>query len=178
MRCPACAHPESKVVDSRTARDAAAVRRRRECERCGRRFTTHERPEEEMPLVVKKDGRREPYDRHKVVSGMRRACEKRPVPAAMLDRIADQLERMLVDSGEREVESRRVGEWVMERLREIDGVAYVRFASVYRQFKDISEFMDELRGLLDSRGLPLDVAIGGRLPGDAGGSTDRRGGGK
>ena len=151
MRCPACAHEESKVVDSRTARDGAAIRRRRECLQCGRRFTTYERAEDELPLVVKKDGRREPFDRHKVVSGMRRACEKRPVPLAVLERTADQFERTLVESGDREIESRRIGEWVMDRLREIDGVAYVRFASVYRQFRDVSDFLEELKDLLHAR---------------------------
>lgn len=153
MRCPACSHEESKVVDSRTARDGAAIRRRRECLRCGRRFTTYERAEDELPLVVKKDGRREPFDRHKVIGGMRRACEKRPVPLSVLERTADALERMLVESGDREIESRRIGEWVMERLRELDGVAYVRFASVYREFKDVGEFFDALRSMLDRRGI-------------------------
>jgi transcriptional repressor NrdR len=174
MRCPACAHEESKVVDSRTARDGAAIRRRRECLQCGRRFTTYERAEDELPAVVKKDGRREPYDRHKVVSGMRRACEKRPVPLAVLERTADQLERMLVESGEREIESRRIGEWVMERLREIDGVAYVRFSSVYREFKDVGEFFDALRIMLERRGIPLPSDV---LPRPDGGRGEPRGGG-
>ncbi len=151
-----------------------AVRRRRECAGCHHRYTTYEFVEQTPALVVKKDGRREPYDRHKVVSGMRRACEKRPVPLAVLERTADQLERMLVESGEREIESRRIGEWVMERLREIDGVAYVRFSSVYREFKDVGEFFDALRSMLERRGIPL--------PGDAlvrpeGGRNEPRGGG-
>lgn len=162
MRCPACNHEESKVVDSRTARDGAAIRRRRECLRCGRRFTTYERAEDELPLVVKKDGRREPFDRHKVVGGMRRACEKRPVPLPVLERTADALERMLVESGEREIESRRIGEWVMERLRELDGVAYVRFASVYREFKDVGEFFEALRSMLERRGISPPAALAGR----------------
>jgi len=162
MRCPACGHEESKVVDSRTARDGAAIRRRRECLQCGRRFTTYERAEDELPLVVKKDGRREPFDRHKVVGGMRRACEKRPVPLPVLERTADALERMLVESGEREIESRRIGEWVMERLRELDGVAYVRFASVYREFKDVGEFFDALRSMLERRGIAPPAELLGR----------------
>jgi transcriptional repressor NrdR len=174
MRCPACGHEESKVVDSRTARDGAAIRRRRECLQCGRRFTTYERAEDELPLVVKKDGRREPFDRHKVIAGMRRACEKRPVPLAVLERTGDQLERMLVESGEREIESRRVGEWVMDRLREIDGVAYVRFASVYREFKDVGEFFEALRAMLERRGIamPADMTLRPEP-----GRTEPRGGG-
>lgn len=173
MRCPACSHEESKVVDSRTARDGAAIRRRRECLQCGRRFTTYERSEDELPLVVKKDGRREPFDRHKVIGGMRRACEKRPVPLPVLERTADALERMLVESSDREIESRRIGEWVMERLRELDGVAYVRFASVYREFKDVGEFFDALRNMLERRGMSLPTEL---LPRGEGG-RDPRGGG-
>ena len=162
-------------MDSRTARDGAAIRRRRECLQCGRRFTTYERTEEELPLVVKKDGRREPFDRHKVVSGMRRACEKRPVPLAVLERTADQFERTLVESGDREIESRRIGEWVMDRLREIDGVAYVRFASVYREFKDVGEFFEALRTMLERRGISLPGDLqGGRSDG---GRFEPRGGG-
>lgn len=172
MRCPACSQTGSKVVDSRMTRDGSSVRRRRECESCGRRFTTYERPEDELPVVVKKDGRREPYDRHKVVAGMRRACEKRPVSTAALERTADQLERAMIDWGEREVESRRIGEWVMDRLREIDGVAYVRFASVYRRFRDIGEFMNELRGLLDS-GDGAATGVGGERSAGRGGSEGK-----
>jgi transcriptional repressor NrdR len=171
MRCPGCGLAESKVVDSRTARDGAAIRRRRECLGCGRRFTTYERSEEELPAVVKKDGRREGFDRNKVIGGMRRACEKRPIPLADLERIADRLERFLVDGGDREVESRRIGEWVMERLRELDGIAYVRFASVYREFKDVDDFFDALRQMLE-RGTSARLldrgAPGGFPPGGAG----------
>jgi transcriptional repressor NrdR len=176
MRCPACGHEESKVVDSRTARDGAAIRRRRECLLCGRRFTTYERADDELPLVVKKDGRREPFDRHKMIAGMRRACEKRPVPLAVLERTADQLERMLVETGDREIESRRIGEWVMDRLREIDGVAYVRFASVYREFKDVGEFFDTLRNMIERRGVP--APPGGAARPDGGRDEPRGGGGR
>jgi transcriptional repressor NrdR len=130
------------------SKDGFAIRRRRECESCGRRFTTYERVEEVLPMVVKKDGRRESFERAKIISGLKRACEKRPVPAEVVDRIADDIERALMESGEREVKSEFIGEAVMRAHHALDEVAYVRFASVYRSFKDLNEFMDELKDLL------------------------------
>ena len=148
MKCPFCGGLENKVTDSRLSQGDEVIRRRRECEGCGRRFTTYERIELVLPMVVKKDGRREAFDRLKVMAGLRRACEKRPVATEALDAMVDQIERALVESGDKEVDSSVVGEHVMRRLRELDQVAYVRFASVYRSFKDIHEFMDELSHLL------------------------------
>ena len=148
MKCPFCGHPDSKVVDSRPDKGGAAIRRRRECEDCTKRFTTHERIEEMLPLICKKDGRREPFDRLKVISGIKKACEKRPVSIEEIERMADRLETRLQESSEREVPASQVGEWIMKELHDTDEVAYVRFASVYRSFKDISEFMDELQELL------------------------------
>jgi len=148
MKCPFCAHPDSKVVDSRPDKGGAAIRRRRECESCGRRFTTHERIEEMLPLVTKRDGRREPFDRAKIVAGLKKACEKRPVSVETVEQLADRLEMKLQESGEKEVPSTSVGEWIMNELHDIDQVAYVRFASVYRSFRDINEFMSELQELL------------------------------
>ena len=148
MKCPFCGSVDNKVIDSRLSQGDEVTRRRRECERCTRRFTTYERIELVLPMVVKKDGRREAFDRFKVLAGLRRACEKRPVSTEALDALVDQIERALVESGDKEVESSVIGEQVMRRLREIDQVAYVRFASVYRSFKDIHEFMAELSQLL------------------------------
>jgi transcriptional repressor NrdR len=148
MRCPYCASSSNRVIDSRVSRDGFAIRRRRECEECGRRFTTYERVEESLPMIVKKDGSREAFDRLKIINGLKRACEKRPVSADVIERIADQIERQLLESGEREVHSSVIGEGVMAALHRLDEVAYVRFASVYRSFKDINEFMDELKELL------------------------------
>jgi len=148
VKCPFCGHPDSKVVDSRPDKGGAAIRRRRECESCAKRFTTHERVEEMLPLICKKDGRREPFDRLKVVAGIKKACEKRPVSIEEIERMADRLEARLQESSEREVAASQVGEWIMKELHDTDEVAYVRFASVYRSFKDISEFMDELQELL------------------------------
>lgn len=150
MKCPFCGQLDNKVIDSRLSQGGEVTRRRRECDHCGRRYTTYERVEEVLPLVVKKDGRREPFDRMKVIAGLRRACEKRPVSSETLERTVDRIERELVDSGEKEIESSRIGERCMETLREIDQVAYVRFASVYRSFKDIHEFMSALSNLLKS----------------------------
>lgn len=144
MKCPFCGHLESKVTDSRTGTTGDVIRRRRECETCTRRFTTYERVEEVLPLVVKKDGRREPFDRQKVLAGLHRACDKRAVPVARLEQIVDSIERELMDSGEKEVTANLVGEKVMAHLRELDPVAYVRFASVYRQFRDIDELQREI----------------------------------
>ncbi len=151
MKCPNCGHLENKVVDSRLNKECTIIRRRRSCESCGQRFTTYERLEVTMPMLVKKDGRREAYDREKVVSGLKKACEKRPVSMADIDEFVDSLEKKLQDMGEREVPTEWIGEQMMEGLAQLDEVAYVRFASVYRQFKDINEFMDELTGLLDTR---------------------------
>lgn len=147
MKCPFCAHMDSKVTDSRVGAAGDVIRRRRECEQCERRFTTYERVEEVLPLVVKKDGRREVFDRQKVLGGLRRACDKRAVPLATLEQIVDTIERELIDSGDKEVSSEAVGERVMKNLREVDPVAYVRFASVYRQFKDIDELRSEIEQL-------------------------------
>lgn len=148
MKCPFCSFADSKVVDSRPDKDGSTIRRRRECEACGKRFTTHERVEDILPLVQKKDGRREPFDRLKVIAGIQKACEKRPVSVETIERFVDRLESRLQEAGEREVPSTRIGEMVMNELHDIDEVAYVRFASVYRSFKDINEFMDELQDLL------------------------------
>jgi transcriptional repressor NrdR len=151
MKCPFCGGLDNRVTDSRLSQGDEVIRRRRECEGCSRRFTTYERLELVLPLVVKKDGRREPFERTKVMAGLRRACEKRPVATEALDSLVDQLERALVESGDKEIDSSAIGEQVMLRLRELDQVAYVRFASVYRSFKDIHEFMAELSQLLAVR---------------------------
>lgn len=151
MKCPYCGHLDNKVVDSRINKDYTITRRRRLCEDCERRFTTYERLEVTMPMLVKKDGRRETWDRSKVVSGLKKACEKRPVSMEQIEEFVDGLERQLQDMGEREIPVRLVGARVMDSLRQMDDVAYVRFASVYRQFKDLNEFMDELKGLLGTK---------------------------
>ena len=148
MKCPYCGHPESKVIDSRPADENASIRRRRECLSCARRFTTYETVESLPMVVIKKDGSRQSFDRQKMLRGMIRACEKRPVTLAELERIADEIEQELQNSMEREIRTELIGEKVMERLRKVDQVAYVRFASVYRQFKDIDTFMAELNKLL------------------------------
>jgi transcriptional repressor NrdR len=151
MKCPFCHETDNRVIDSRLSKDSHMIRRRRECSRCTRRFTTYERVEEMMPLVVKKDGRRESYDRMKVINGIKRACEKRPVSINTIESIADRIERDLQERGEKEIPSSVIGEATMRELHDIDQVAYVRFASVYRSFKDISEFMVELEELLNER---------------------------
>ncbi|HKQ61544.1 MAG TPA: transcriptional regulator NrdR [Candidatus Polarisedimenticolaceae bacterium] len=151
MKCPFCAHLKDKVVDSRETGSGDAIRRRRECLACGRRFTSYERIEEIPYRVIKKDGRREAFDRSKLLAGLSRACEKRPISSKALTAIADEIEQLVQDAPDREVEARAIGERVMERLRELDKVAYVRFASVYRQFEDVQEFMAELRDLLETR---------------------------
>lgn len=151
MKCPYCGHLENKVIDSRLNKEYTITRRRRACDSCEQRFTTYERLEVMLPMLIKKDGRREGWDRSKVVDGLQKACEKRPVSMANIDSFVDSLERRLQDMGEREISSQQVGEWVMEGLSGLDEVAYVRFASVYRQFKDLNEFMDELKTLLGSR---------------------------
>ncbi len=152
MKCPYCADLDNKVIDSRLSQGGEVTRRRRECARCTRRYTTYERVEESLPLVVKKDGRREPFDHGKLLAGLKKACEKRPVPADAIESIVERIERDLADSGEKEVASTQIGERVMSKLREVDEVAYVRFASVYRSFRDIQEFMDEMTSLLRGKG--------------------------
>ena len=148
MKCPFCGHLDSKVVDSRPAEDGASIRRRRECLACHKRFTTFEVMESLPVVVIKKDGSRQSFDRSKLLNGMIRACEKRPVPVARLEKVAADIEQELQNSMEREISTEVIGERVMEHLRAIDQVAYVRFASVYRQFKDIDNFMEELTKLL------------------------------
>ncbi len=151
MRCPFCAYLEDKVVDSRESRDGDAIRRRRECLRCERRFTSYERIDEIPYMVIKKDERREPFDRTKIMAGLLRACEKRPVPSSKLDAIVNQIEKYVQESPERERPTSKIGEMVMRRLKELDKVAYVRFASVYLEFEDVTEFMHELKTLVRSR---------------------------
>jgi transcriptional repressor NrdR len=152
MKCPFCQTLENKVIDSRLSQDGHVIRRRRECEKCERRFTTYERVEEILPMVVKKDGGREVFDRTKILSGIRKACEKRPVPVTAMEQIVEAIERELHESGEKEVSSSYIGERVMDSLRRVDGVAYVRFASVYRSFRDVNEFLDELKHLTGGQG--------------------------
>jgi transcriptional repressor NrdR len=151
MKCPFCAHLHDKVVDSRESKDGDAIRRRRQCLKCKRRFTSYERIDEIPSVVVKKDGRRERFDRQKVLAGILKACEKRPVSMSQLETIADNAESMVQESSEREVATRVLGEMIMKELRNLDKVAYVRFASVYLDFKDVQEFMSELKDLLKGR---------------------------
>lgn len=151
MKCPFCGHGQDRVADTRETRDGDAIRRRRQCLGCRRRFTTYERSDEIPYMVVKKDGRRERFDRGKVLAGLLRACEKRPVPMQKLEALVDEAEYFVADSPNRERPSKEVGQVIMERLRQLDKVAYVRFASVYLDFKDVREFMDELRNLLGER---------------------------
>ena len=148
MKCPRCGHGDNKVVDSRVGKDGDVIRRRRECLSCRVRFTTYERIEEELPLVVKRDGRREPFDRQKILTGILKACEKRPVSYASIVQVIDALEGEFQGSGEKEISSVQIGERVMAELLKLDDVAYVRFASVYRQFKDISQFVEEIKSLI------------------------------
>ncbi len=148
MRCLFCGHLESKVIDSRSTEEGTTIRRRRECLECGKRFTTYEKIETIPMIVVKKDGLRETWDRDKVLNGILRACEKRPVTLADIEKLIDDIEAKLYNMLEREVTSEKIGEMVMERLKDLDDIAYVRFASVYRQFKDINSFMDELAKII------------------------------
>ena len=148
MKCPFCGYLEDKVVDSRATAEESAVRRRRECLKCGKRFTTYEYIEEVSLLVIKKDGRREPFDRKKVLAGIIRACEKRPISVEKMEGIVTQVERLIQKKSDREVSASRIGELVMDKLKLVDDVAYVRFASVYRQFKDVGQFMVELKDIL------------------------------
>ncbi|MBI3603908.1 MAG: transcriptional repressor NrdR [Nitrospirae bacterium] len=151
MKCPFCDENEDKVVDSRTAREGEVIRRRRECLACKRRYTTYERVEESLPVVVKKDGRREPFDRMKILAGIKKACEKRPISTATIEAVTDQVEKRIQEMSEAEIPSTVIGEEVMKELHQLDQVAYVRFASVYREFKDIDQFMDELKVLARER---------------------------
>ena len=151
MKCPFCGEIENKVIDSRLSKDARMIRRRRECLNCEKRFTTYERVEAVLPMVVKKDGRREPFNHEKIRAGIQKACQKRPISTNMIDDFVDSLGQLFQEGGHREIKSSDIGERVIEKLKEWDDVAYVRFASVYRQFKDINEFMAELKELLDER---------------------------
>ncbi len=151
MKCPFCDELEDKVVDSRMAREGGVIRRRRECLSCKRRYTTYERVEESLPMVVKKDGRREPFDRTKILAGLKKACEKRPISTPTIEAVTDRIEKRVQEMGDTEIRSRTVGEEVMKELHQLDQVAYVRFASVYREFKDIDQFMDELKALAHER---------------------------
>ena len=151
MKCPYCSKIENKVIDSRLSKDGRTIRRRRECLDCARRFTTYERLEEILPMVVKKDGRREPFNRDKIIAGIQMACQKRPVSITKIEDFVDSLEVYFQELGKKEVDSKEVGEKVISSLKDWDEVAYVRFASVYRQFKDINEFMNELEDILKTR---------------------------
>jgi len=151
VKCPFCDELEDKVVDSRMAKEGEVIRRRRECLGCKRRYTTYERVEEILPVVVKKDGRRESFDRTKILSGLKKACEKRPISTATIEAVTDRIEKRIQEMGESEIESRIVGEEVMKELHQLDQIVCVRFASVYREFKDIDQFMDELKSLAQQR---------------------------
>jgi transcriptional repressor NrdR len=151
LKCPFCAHIEDKVVDSRESKEGDVIRRRRECLSCSRRFTSYERIDQIPHLVVKKDGSRERFDREKVMAGLLKACEKRPVATKALEQVVDQVEAMVQESPDREVPADQIGEVLMERLKDLDKVAFVRFASVYRDFKDVDQFMATLKGLLEAR---------------------------
>jgi len=148
MKCPFCSYKEDKVIDSRTTQNGTAIRRRRECLYCGKRFTTYEYIEQVPMMIIKKDGRRQPYDREKILSGIIKACEKRPVSVDKMEEIVSQVERTIQKKSEREISSTKIGELLMEKLKALDDVAYVRFASVYRQFKDLGQFMAELQSIL------------------------------
>jgi transcriptional repressor NrdR len=152
MICPFCAHKEDRVIDSRESKEGDVIRRRRECLKCARRFTTYERSDEIPYMVVKRDGRREKFDRQKILEGLLKACEKRPVPMAKLAEVVDEIESKLADSSDREISTTEVGELLMQRLRILDKIAYVRFASVYRDFQDVEAFLVELKDLLQRRG--------------------------
>ena len=151
MRCPFCGNTNDKVIDSRAGKDSVVIRRRRECLSCNRRFTSYERVDEVLPMVIKKDGRREPYDREKVLKGLNTALKKRPVDVETRENAVNTIERLIIATGQKEISSTQIGEEVMNSLRDIDKVAFVRFASVYREFEDVTEFMDELRTLLRTK---------------------------
>lgn len=152
MKCPYCNSLEDKVIDSRISRDGETIRRRRECLSCQKRFTTHETIEETMPAIIKKDNRREPYDRRKILEGLKKACQKRDISIDKLEEITDRIERSLLERGVKEIPSSEIGEKVMHELHQLDAVAYVRFASVYRSFKDITDFMEEVKAVLKGKG--------------------------
>lgn len=152
MTCPFCGFKEDKVIDSRESKEGDSIRRRRECLDCGRRFTTYERTDEIAYMVVKRDGRREKFERQKVLDGLLKACEKRPIPMAKMAGIVDEVESILADSADREIATTAIGELLMDRLRSLDKIAYVRFASVHRDFQDVEAFLDELKDLLHRRG--------------------------
>ena len=149
MKCPYCDNPDTKVIDSRPTEEGRAIRRRRGCDKCGRRFTTYEKVEETILMVVKKDGRREAFDRNKILNGIIKACEKRPVSMAQMEEVVDDIEKTINNTMEKEVESYDIGEMIMSRLKELDEVAYVRFASVYRQFTDVNTFIQEIEKLIE-----------------------------
>ena len=149
MKCPFCGNLEDRVMDSRTSKEGESIRRRRECLKCGKRFTSYERVDDVIPMVVKKDGRRESFDRTKILHGLKKACEKRPISVDILDRVADSIEKKLTGLGVKEIPSTWIGEEVMSSLKEMDKVAYVRFASVYRQFRDLNDLMDEVKTLFE-----------------------------
>lgn len=151
MKCPYCSALEDKVIDSRISRDGETIRRRRECLSCQKRFTTHETIEETMPAIIKKDNRREPYDRRKILDGLKKACQKRDISIDKLEEVTDRIERSLLERGLKEIPSSEIGEKVMQELHELDAVAYVRFASVYRSFKDITDFMEEVKSVLKKK---------------------------
>jgi len=152
MKCPFCGNLADRVMDSRTSKEGESIRRRRECLKCGKRFTSYERVEDVVPMVVKKDGRRESFDRTKILHGLKKACEKRPISVDILDRVADSIEKKLTGLGAKEIPSTWIGEEVMSSLKETDKVAYVRFASVYRQFRDLNDLMDEVKTLFEHQG--------------------------
>ena len=151
MKCPYCTEIDNKVIDSRLSKDGRTIRRRRECIKCGRRFTTYEKLEDVLPMIVKKDGRREPFSREKITGGIKKACQKRPISMTKIEEFVDSLELYFQELGKKEVEGEEIGEKVINALKEWDAVAYVRFASVYRQFRDVGEFMQELEEILKSR---------------------------
>jgi len=151
MKCPYCSSLDNKVMDSRFRKEGNVIRRRRECQSCGKRFTTYERIEEILPLVVKKDGSRESFDRQKILAGIKKACEKRPISIDRMEEAVSAIEQHFQETGDREIDSSSIGQLVMKHLHELDKVAYVRFASVYRSFKDLNQFMDELKELLDKK---------------------------
>ena len=152
MNCPFCSNSENRVIDSRLSKDGAAIRRRRECEACGKRFTTYEYVEEVLPVVIKKDGRREPFDRGKILTGIKKACQKRPISMDVIENVVERIEQTCQEYQLKEIPSSIVGEKIMEELHNLDGVAYVRFASVYREFRDVNDFLDELKDLLKEKG--------------------------
>ncbi len=152
MNCPFCSNSENRVIDSRLSKDGDAIRRRRECEACGKRFTTYEYVEEVLPVVIKKDGRREPFDRAKILTGIKKACQKRPISMDVIENIVERIEQTCQEYQLKEIPSSIVGENIMEELHNLDGVAYVRFASVYREFRDVNDFLDELKDLLKAKG--------------------------